>query len=140
MAVFLPVLFLEGIAAQLFRDMALTVSFSLIASLAVSLTLIPMLAALFGGAGRRRRRAVASWGVAAAGRCGPRVLPLRVSSVPAGARVELRWLMLDVVLRLVSPCYSRPLTWLFDRTLAFDHAPIRPILRGALRTRWWWSP
>ncbi len=45
-AVFLPVVFLEGIAAQLFRDQALTVSFSLIASLAVSLTLIPMLAAL----------------------------------------------------------------------------------------------
>ncbi|MGD2113527.1 MAG: efflux RND transporter permease subunit [Acidobacteriota bacterium] len=45
-AVFLPVVFLEGIAAQLFRDQALTVSFSLIASLAVSLTLIPMLVAV----------------------------------------------------------------------------------------------
>ena len=48
-AVFLPVVFLEGIAAQLFRDMALTVSFSLLASLAVSLTLIPMLAAMLFG-------------------------------------------------------------------------------------------
>ncbi|MEE8278919.1 MAG: efflux RND transporter permease subunit, partial [Thermoanaerobaculia bacterium] len=38
-AVFLPVVFLQGIAAQLFRDMALTVSFALIASLAVALTL-----------------------------------------------------------------------------------------------------
>ena len=36
------------VAAQLFRDMALTVSFSLIASLAVALTLIPMLAAILG--------------------------------------------------------------------------------------------
>ena len=45
-AVFVPVVFLEGIAAQLFRDQALTVSFSLLASLAVSLTLIPMLTAL----------------------------------------------------------------------------------------------
>ena len=45
-AVFLPVVFLEGIAAQLFRDQALTVSFSLIASLAVSLTLIPMMSAM----------------------------------------------------------------------------------------------
>jgi HAE1 family hydrophobic/amphiphilic exporter-1 len=35
-AVFLPVVFLEGVAAQLFLDMALTVSFSLVASLAVS--------------------------------------------------------------------------------------------------------
>jgi HAE1 family hydrophobic/amphiphilic exporter-1 len=48
-AVFLPVVFLEGIAAQLFRDMALAVSFSLLASLAVALTLIPMMAALAGG-------------------------------------------------------------------------------------------
>ncbi len=47
-AVFLPVVFLEGIAAQLFRDQALTVSFSLIASLAVSLTLIPLFAASAG--------------------------------------------------------------------------------------------
>lgn len=48
-AVFLPVVFLEGIAAQLFKDQALTVSFSLLASLMVSLTLIPMMAALAGG-------------------------------------------------------------------------------------------
>jgi HAE1 family hydrophobic/amphiphilic exporter-1 len=47
-AVFLPVVFLEGVAAQLFRDMALTVSFSLVASLAIALTLIPMLAASVG--------------------------------------------------------------------------------------------
>lgn len=45
-AVFVPVVFLEGVAAQLFLDQALTVSFSLLASLAVSLTLIPMMAAL----------------------------------------------------------------------------------------------
>ncbi len=45
-AVFVPVVFVEGIAAQLFRDQALTVSFSLLASLVVSLTLIPMVAAL----------------------------------------------------------------------------------------------
>jgi HAE1 family hydrophobic/amphiphilic exporter-1 len=45
-AVFLPVVFLEGIAAQLFRDQAVTVSFSLIASLVVSLTLIPMFTAI----------------------------------------------------------------------------------------------
>ncbi len=50
--VFLPVVFLEGVAAQLFEDMALTVSFSLLASMAVSLTLIPMLAAMTGGGTR----------------------------------------------------------------------------------------
>lgn len=44
-AVFLPVVFVEGFAAQLFRDQALTVSFSQVASLAVALTLIPMVSA-----------------------------------------------------------------------------------------------
>jgi HAE1 family hydrophobic/amphiphilic exporter-1 len=45
-AVFLPIVFVEGIAGQLFRDQAMTVSISLLASLAVALTLIPMLSAL----------------------------------------------------------------------------------------------
>jgi HAE1 family hydrophobic/amphiphilic exporter-1 len=45
-AVFLPIVFVEGIAGQLFRDQALTVSISLLASLALALTLIPMLSAL----------------------------------------------------------------------------------------------
>jgi hydrophobic/amphiphilic exporter-1 (mainly G- bacteria), HAE1 family len=47
-AVFVPVVFIEGIAAQLFRDQALTVSFSLLASLVVSLTIIPMVSAIMG--------------------------------------------------------------------------------------------
>jgi HAE1 family hydrophobic/amphiphilic exporter-1 len=42
-AVFFPIVFVEGIAGQLFRDMALTVTYSLLASLVVSLTLVPML-------------------------------------------------------------------------------------------------
>ncbi|NLT94415.1 MAG: efflux RND transporter permease subunit [Clostridia bacterium] len=42
-AVFLPIVFVEGIASQIFRPMALTVSFSLLASLTVALTLVPML-------------------------------------------------------------------------------------------------
>ena len=43
-AVFLPLIFVEGIAGQLFKDQALTITFSLIVSLGVALTLIPMLA------------------------------------------------------------------------------------------------
>jgi HAE1 family hydrophobic/amphiphilic exporter-1 len=42
-AVFFPIVFVEGIAGQLFKDMALTVTYSLLASLVVSLTLVPML-------------------------------------------------------------------------------------------------
>lgn len=42
-AVFLPILYVEGLASQLFGSLALTVSFSLVASLLMALTLIPML-------------------------------------------------------------------------------------------------
>ncbi|ENH96575.1 acriflavin resistance protein family transporter subunit AcrB [Gracilibacillus halophilus YIM-C55.5] len=43
LVVFLPIVFVEGMASELFTPLALTVSFALIASLAVSVTLIPML-------------------------------------------------------------------------------------------------
>jgi HAE1 family hydrophobic/amphiphilic exporter-1 len=41
---FLPVIYVHGVAGRLFRDAALTVTFSLMSSLLVSLTLLPMLA------------------------------------------------------------------------------------------------
>ena len=47
-AVFFPLVFVKGIAGQLFADQALTVSFSLVASLLVAITLIPMLSSLGG--------------------------------------------------------------------------------------------
>lgn len=43
-AVFLPITFTEGIASTLFKELALTVTFSLLSSLLVSVTLVPMLA------------------------------------------------------------------------------------------------
>ncbi len=45
-AVFFPLVFVEGVAGQLFKDQALTVSIALMISLVVSLTLIPMLSSL----------------------------------------------------------------------------------------------
>lgn len=45
-AVFFPLVFVDGIAGQLFRDQALTVTFSLLASLVVAVTLIPMMSSL----------------------------------------------------------------------------------------------
>ena len=48
-AVFLPIVFVEGIAGQLFEDQALTVAISLLASLLVAVTVIPMLSAQAGG-------------------------------------------------------------------------------------------
>ncbi|HET9327357.1 MAG TPA: efflux RND transporter permease subunit [Candidatus Eisenbacteria bacterium] len=73
-AVFFPLVFVEGFAGQLFRDQALTITLSQLASLAVSLTLVPMLAALGGrfagnagalpeGGRGGRWNAVARWGL-----------------------------------------------------------------------------
>lgn len=45
--VFLPIAFAEGIAAQLFKELALTVTFALMASLAVALTVIPTLSSKY---------------------------------------------------------------------------------------------
>src|SRR5690625_1727046 len=43
LVVFLPIVYVEGISSDLFTPLALTVSFSLIASLVVAITLVPML-------------------------------------------------------------------------------------------------
>jgi hydrophobic/amphiphilic exporter-1 (mainly G- bacteria), HAE1 family len=55
-AVFFPMVFVTGIAGQLFRDQALTVTFALLFSLLVALTLIPMLASRGAPAALRRYR------------------------------------------------------------------------------------
>ncbi|SMO94823.1 efflux RND transporter permease subunit [Gracilimonas mengyeensis] len=47
LVVFLPILFVPGIAGFLFRDLALTISFSLIVSSLVALTLIPLMTSQF---------------------------------------------------------------------------------------------
>ncbi|MDE2196914.1 MAG: efflux RND transporter permease subunit [Gammaproteobacteria bacterium] len=67
-AVFFPLVFVTGIAGQLFRDQSLTVTYSVVFSLLAALTLIPMLASLstpaagalhVGGAGEDPPRAEA---------------------------------------------------------------------------------
>jgi len=49
-AVFFPLVFVQGVAGQLFRDQALTITFAMLISLVVAMTLIPMLASLRGRA------------------------------------------------------------------------------------------
>ena len=46
-SVFLPIVFVPGIAGMLFRDQSLTVTFSLACSLLVALTLVPLLSSRF---------------------------------------------------------------------------------------------
>ncbi|HPG39723.1 MAG TPA: efflux RND transporter permease subunit [bacterium] len=47
LAVFVPILFVPGIAGQLFREMVITICFSLSVSLLVALTLIPLMSSRF---------------------------------------------------------------------------------------------
>jgi len=48
-AVFLPMIFVVGVAGQLFKELAFTVTFSLVGSLWVALTLIPLLSCRISG-------------------------------------------------------------------------------------------
>ena len=50
--VFVPIVFVEGVTRQIFVDMALTIAYSLLASLIVALTMVPAL----GGAMFRKTR------------------------------------------------------------------------------------
>ena len=126
-AVFLPVVFLEGIAAQLFRDMALTVSFSLLASLAVALTLIPMLAALMGG-----EPAAMPVDDASAGKV-RRFFRFVFVKIPSwilfGLRWALRWVGRGIAI------VALPLTVAFDKMMAALANLYPRILRRSLAAR-----
>ncbi|MFH1553086.1 MAG: efflux RND transporter permease subunit [Candidatus Omnitrophota bacterium] len=60
-AVFLPMIFVVGVAGQLFKELAFTVTFSLIGSLWVALTLIPLLSCKLGGGEKETAKGAASF-------------------------------------------------------------------------------
>jgi HAE1 family hydrophobic/amphiphilic exporter-1 len=109
--VFVPVVFVEGMAAQLFRDQAVTVSISLLASLLISLTLIPLMAA-----GRTKATAPA----------GRKTV---LTSALRGVRRGLSWL------GRAAAWPFRPVSRAFDRSLAALTNSYPPALRWALRSR-----
>ncbi len=51
--VFLPIMLVEGIAGELFRDMVLTITVTLLSSLFVALSLVPLMASRMLGSGKR---------------------------------------------------------------------------------------
>jgi hydrophobic/amphiphilic exporter-1 (mainly G- bacteria), HAE1 family len=119
-AVFFPMVFVTGIAGQLFRDQALTVTFALLFSLLVALTLIPMLASR-GGPSRY-------------GEAVDDVAPGRVTRFAGGAlRIGRRaaggvaWL---------SAWLMRPLVWLFQGFYRLAARVYAPLLAGSLQHRW----
>ncbi|MCX4247000.1 efflux RND transporter permease subunit [Paraliomyxa miuraensis] len=118
-AVFFPMSFVEGVAGQLVRDLSYAVSFSMLSSMAISLTLVPVLQAIGDRADEDaesgRPRSWLAWllGGALALVAWPLALLLRV----AGSLLGL---------------LSRPLTFAYDQL----ERTYGPILRVALRVRW----
>ncbi len=126
--VFVPIVFVEGVAGQMFGDQALTVTFSLLVSLGVALTVIPMLASRkFFATGDRVEK------VDFAGRSNPVtrgladffnaigfVVALTVRIVFGGVSTVMSWLL-------------RPVLAGFDALLRGITAVYARILRGALR-------
>ncbi len=119
-AVFFPMVFVSGIAGQLFRDQALTVTFALAFSLLVAVTLIPMLASV--GGGERFQEASSDEQPGAFTRAFSIVLRWI-----AGAVGGVVWVIFNVLLR--------PFTWLFQRAYDLIARLYGPILAGALRHR-----
>jgi len=111
--VFVPIVFVEGVAGQLFRDQALTVTYSLVASLVVALMLIPMLSSL----SMRPLSAEESGRPDGLFVRGPAVV-LRLAGVMFGAIGRLlTWLltplywMFDLAYGAVATIYPRGLRW-----------------------------
>ena len=125
-AVFLPLAFVEGIAGQLFRDQALTVTFALIASLLLAFTLIPMLSAVAGEPRAKLAR------------------PVPIAAAPGGwrhfASAPIRW-PLSLLVATTRVVYRglagllRPIGWAFDRLFTASLKLYQSVLRLALRVR-----
>ncbi len=139
-AVFVPIVFVVvGVAGQVFRDQALTVTFSLFVSLVVSLTFTPMAAAL--GAGRDADATAgwrARWRPAPRQRRWPRMALAEAGhflmlGLPLGLVMLVK--LIGKVLHRVIVILLTPLTaghaWLWPR---LEHAYSR-LLAGALRAR-----
>ncbi|MDE0024112.1 MAG: efflux RND transporter permease subunit [Spirochaetaceae bacterium] len=152
LCVFIPVVFVSGIAGQLFVDPALTVTFSLLVSLAVALTLIPMASAVGaatdppvappGAQVASDRPAPAGTAVESDGQVeGPappeaaedvarELLSVRVAAAPGrGMLAVVRGA--GVVLRLL----VTPLAWLFENLYGVVNVVYPQVLGWALRRR-----
>lgn len=155
-SVFLPIVFVSGVAGQLFHDLALTVCLSLAASLVVSLTLIPTLSSfepksvwssgretLFpwdrGSAESERLPFTASLGLFSLPPVGngthfaSRILTVLLF-LPRLA-FALLLLAAAVLWKFVSGAFAI-VTWPLAKTFDGLSHVYKPSLRGALRARW----
>ncbi|MDF2178174.1 efflux RND transporter permease subunit [Aliiglaciecola sp. CAU 1673] len=150
MAVFFPLVFVEGIAGQLFSDQALTVTFALGASLLVALTLIPMLAAREGSSEHQEEEPLdlgpphQKWQ--------PQSRMGKIGYVLLWPFAKLLWLVRKAfyltslaisslvvltvrVLKKVFGTLFRPLLWMFDKAFVAIERSYLVLLKGALKQR-----
>jgi len=119
-AVFFPMVFVTGIAGQLFRDQALTVTFALLFSLLVALTLIPMLAARGGPARYAAEEETVRPGRVTRGLASLLGLFIRLGRGIAWAARGAMW----------------PLTYTFQGLYRLAARIYAPLLAASLRHRW----
>jgi HAE1 family hydrophobic/amphiphilic exporter-1 len=148
MAVFFPLVFVEGIAGQLFSDQALTVTFALAASLLVALTLIPMLAAR-----EKSTDPINDKKALDLGETSEKPIPttkigwfFHYLSLPLSWVIQLIFHFVPFAItslivftfRLISKILSalfRPILWLFDKTFKRIEKAYLAALKTALRLR-----
>ncbi|WP_298439287.1 efflux RND transporter permease subunit [uncultured Ferrimonas sp.] len=122
LAVFVPLLFVEGVAGALFGDQALTVTFALVASLLIALTAIPMLAGReqwqWPTLAKRHKKPVPSSTLGKVGHYGSTLASfpfvLLFQWLPSALLVLLLWL--GTVLGKALGLLFAPLSWLFNRS------------------------
>jgi HAE1 family hydrophobic/amphiphilic exporter-1 len=131
--VFLPIIYVHGVAGPLFKDAALTVTFSLLASLIAALTLLPMLQA-------RSFKFDASGGSGGGGPRRPRPRPARAKAGGiAGVLVApwrgLSWLLAKVrhILFLVFDFIASYVSQLIKLVLRWLAVPFKPLIRLVFR-------
>ena len=130
--VFLPVIYVHGVAGQLFRDQALTVTFSLLASLVVSLTLIPMLASRTFEFKSLTAEPRADKGKGAGAARGGRRAPWRYLVFPF---LGLRWLIYFIPRMLAKGIgfLLSLLAQLLQLVLHYLALPFRPVLKAIFK-------
>ena len=141
--VFVPIVFVEGIAGQLFRDLALAVTFSLIVATLVAVTLIPVISSIL----HREREVLPAGGDAqstpdpatALGKIRTvlsavwRGISLVLGWVVTGVFFVVRWVFWFVwaVVRVVLWIPG----WIFDQVFPVIRRAYPPFLRWALGNR-----
>jgi hydrophobic/amphiphilic exporter-1 (mainly G- bacteria), HAE1 family len=117
-SVFGPIVYVEGVAGELFRDLSLAVAFSLLASLLVALTLLPALAGRFRDPGTVERA------------------PRPVDPMPQGAWSRGWWLLRRTLLfpfwmlRLIWEVGGQLLGFWWRNVSAVAHRLSTPVLDG----------